>query len=76
MNQVILPPLGEGIEKAMVAFWHCKVGDQVNKDSELVELVTDKASFNVTCDFAGTVKEILVPEGNEVKIGEVLALIE
>ncbi len=76
MAQVILPHLGEGIEKATVAFWHCKLGDQVDKDSELVELVTDKASFNVTSDFSGVVKEILVSEGNEALIGQVLAVIE
>jgi len=76
MHQVILPELGEGIEKAMVAFWHCKVGDTIGKDSDLVELVTDKASFNVTSDFAGVVKEILVGEGEEAKIGQVLAVID
>ena len=76
MPQVILPELGEGIEKAMVAFWHCKVGDPIKKDDELVELVTDKASFNVSADFEGTVKEILVPEGEEANIGQPLAVIE
>lgn len=76
MAQVVLPQLGEGIEKATVAFWHCSVGDRVTKECELVELVTDKASFNVTSDFAGTLKEILVPEGEEAKIGQVLAVIE
>ncbi len=76
MSQVILPELGEGIEKAMVSFWHCKVGDQVQKDSDLVELVTDKAAFNVAADQAGVVREILVQEGEEAKIGQVLAVIE
>ncbi|MCB9772552.1 MAG: biotin/lipoyl-binding protein [Candidatus Omnitrophica bacterium] len=76
MSQIILPELGEGIEKAIVAFWHCRVGDQVKKESDIVELVTDKAVFNVTSDFDGVVKEILVPEGEEAKIGQVLAIIE
>ncbi len=76
MYQIILPDLGEGIQKAMVAFWHCKVGDQVSKDSEIVELVTDKATFNVTADFSGIVEEILVPEGQEAVIGQVLAVIK
>lgn len=73
---VILPELGEGVEKATVAFWHCKVGDRVQKDSDLVELVTDKASFNVSADQEGVVKEIFFKEGDEVKIGEVLAVLE
>lgn len=76
MYQVVLPQLGEGIEKAMVAFWHCKVGDQVYKDSDLVELVTDKAVFNVTADFDGVIKEVLIPVGQEAKIGQILAVIK
>ncbi len=76
MYHVVLPELGEGIEKAMVAFWHCKVGEQVYKDSDLVELVTDKAAFNVASDFDGVIKEVLIPEGQEAKIGQVLAVIE
>ena len=76
MYHVVLPELGEGIEKAMVSFWHCKVGDQVHKDSDLVELVTDKAAFNVASDFDGVIKEVLILEGQEAKIGQVLAVIE
>lgn len=75
MPQVILPELGEGIETAMVAFWHCKVGDRVKRDDDLVEVVTDKATFNVSADSDGIVKEILVPEGEEARIGQALAVI-
>ena len=75
MTEVILPELGEGIKSAMVAFWHCQVGDAVKKDSDLVELVTDKATFNVSSDVDGVIKEILVAEGEEAAIGQVLAVI-
>ena len=76
MNKVIFPELGEGIEKATVACWHTAVGGQVKKDDDLVELVTDKATFNVPADVSGVVKEIHIGEGQEVKLGEVLAVIE
>ena len=76
MPQVFLPELGEGIEKATIACWHYKVGDAVNVDDDIVELVTDKASFNVSAGGKGILKEILVAEGSEARIGEALAVIE
>ena len=75
MHKVVLPELGEGIEKATVAFWHRKEGDQVQADDDIVELVTDKATFNVTAGSSGTLKNILVKEGQDAKIGEPLAVI-
>ena len=76
MNKVILPELGEGIEKATIACWHCKVGDQVKQDDDIVEVVTDKATFNVSSDSAGIMREIFIQEGQEARIGEVLAIVE
>ena len=75
MNEVVLPELGEDIEKATVACWHCRVGDSVKVDDDIVELVTDKASFNVSAGKSGIVKEIRVQEGEEASIGAVLAVI-
>ena len=76
MEYVYLPELGEGIEKATVACWHASIGDRVSKDDDIVELVTDKATFHVPSSAAGTIKEIRFHEGQEAKIGEVLAVIE
>ncbi|MBN1869905.1 MAG: lipoyl domain-containing protein [Candidatus Omnitrophica bacterium] len=76
MKNVILPELGEGIEKALVACWHVNVGERVAGDDDLVELVTDKATFNVSADVSGIIREICVGKGQEVSIGEVLAVIE
>ena len=73
---VKLPELGEEIEKAIVSCWYFKVGDKVKEDDDIVELTTDKATFNVSATKTGTLKEILVKEGEEVKIGETLAIIE
>ena len=71
-----MPPLGEGIEKAVVACWHCREGQRVQKDDDIVELVTDKASFNVPAGCEGTIKKFLVKEGEEARIGDSLVLIE
>ena len=76
MSQLVLPELGEGIVKATVAFWHCKVGDQVQEGDDVVELVTDKATFNVPAPSSGVIKKVLFKEGQDALIGEVLAVIE
>lgn len=76
MGHVVLPELGEGIKCATVAFWHVKAGDFVNEEDDLLEVVTDKASFNVSAGKKGKVKKIYIKLGDEVKVGETLALIE
>jgi 2-oxoglutarate dehydrogenase E2 component (dihydrolipoamide succinyltransferase) len=76
MTKVILPELGEGIEKATVSYWYCKVGDKVREKDDLVELATDKATFNLPSPCSGIVSEILFEEGSTVNIGEVLATID
>lgn len=76
MTKVILPELGEGIEKATVSYWYFKAGDSVKEKDDLVELATDKATFNLPSPSAGTLGEIFFKEGDAVNIGETLALIQ
>ncbi len=76
MTKVVLPELGEGIKKATLTYWYFKPGDKVNEKDDLVELATDKATFNLPSPCSGTLKEILFNEGDEVNIAEVLAVIE
>jgi pyruvate/2-oxoglutarate dehydrogenase complex dihydrolipoamide acyltransferase (E2) component len=75
MKKIVLPELGEGIEKATVACWNVKPGDQVNKDDEVVELVTDKACFNLEAGTTGTVVKIIVAQGEDARVGDTLAVI-
>ncbi|MBI5415224.1 MAG: hypothetical protein HZA29_00245 [Candidatus Omnitrophica bacterium] len=76
MSFVILPELGEGIEKATVACWHFKEGDLVSLDDDIVEVVTDKATFSVSAGASGTLTKILAQDGREVSVGETLGEIE
>jgi len=76
MAYVVLPELGEGIESATVAFWHVKAGDAVAVDQDVVEMVADKATFNVSSGQSGVLKEILAKVGEEIKIGQPLAVVE
>ncbi len=76
MAKVVLPELGEKIEKAVVSFWYFKEGDRVKEKDDLVELATDKATFNLPSPCSGILLEITVSEGDTAKIGDILAVIQ
>jgi len=76
MTKVILPELGEKIDKATVSYWYFKEGEKVNEKDDLVELTTDKATFNLPSPCSGMLSEIFFREGDSVNTGEVLAMIE
>jgi pyruvate/2-oxoglutarate dehydrogenase complex dihydrolipoamide acyltransferase (E2) component len=76
MTKVALPGLGEGIEKATVSYWYYQPGEKVSEKDDLVELTTDKATFNLPSPASGTLTEIFFREGDSVNVGEVLAIIE
>ena len=76
MAELKLPELAEGVNEAVVSFWHFKEGDVIKEGDEIVEMATDKAAFNVPTKVAGTLKKIVANEGDTVKVGSVLAVIE
>lgn len=76
MTKIILPELGEGIKKATVSYWYFKVGERLKENDDLVELTTDKTSFNLPSPSSGVLSEITISEGKEVKVGDTLGLIE
>jgi 2-oxoglutarate dehydrogenase E2 component (dihydrolipoamide succinyltransferase) len=76
MTNVVLPESAEGVNQAAVSFWHHRVGDKVKEKEDLVEMATDKATFNLPSPVTGILKEIRFKEGESVKVGEVIAIIE
>jgi pyruvate/2-oxoglutarate dehydrogenase complex dihydrolipoamide acyltransferase (E2) component len=76
MTKIILPELGEGIKKATVSYWYFKVGERVNEKDDLIELITDKATFNLPSPSSGVISEIIIPEGEIVDVGTVLGVID
>lgn len=69
---VTLPKLGENVLSADVVRILVAVGDRVEADRTLMELETNKAVVELPSPAAGVVREILVAEGSEVKVGQVL----
>lgn len=76
MTKVVLPELGEGITKAIVSYWYFKTGEKVAEKDDLVELATDKATFNLPSPCSGILSEIFFSEGDNANVGEVLGIIE
>ena len=76
MAELKLPELAEGVNEAVVSFWHFKEGDSIKEGDEVVEMATDKAAFNLPSKLSGTLKRITAKEGDTVKVGGVLAIIE
>lgn len=76
MTEVRLPELGEDVKEATVSFWHFEKGGKVQEGQDLVEMTTEKATFNVPAPASGTLSDVLVEEGDVVKVGQVLAIIE
>lgn len=76
MREVILPQLGEGITQATVSYWHFAVGEHVEEGVDLVEMATEKATFNLPSPSTGILKNIYFEEGEIVKVGDILAVIE
>lgn len=74
--EVKLPFLAEESPEATVSFWQVDEGDHVNEGDDLVEMSTSKAVFNVPAPASGTVTEIVAQEGQVVKVGEVLCILE
>jgi 2-oxoglutarate dehydrogenase E2 component (dihydrolipoamide succinyltransferase) len=76
MTEVRLPELAEGVDKAVVSFWHKDIGEMVSKGDDLVEMLTDKATFNVPAPVSGKLKSRDVEEGQEIKVGDIMGSIE
>ena len=73
--EVKIPAVGESITSGVVSVWHKKSGDFVREGDALFTLETDKVSTEIAAEAAG-VLETLAHEGQEVKIGEVVATID
>ena len=74
---VLLPPLGEDApDEARVSFWFSDVGATVTEGDDLLEMVTDKASFTVPAPASGTLVETAAGEGQTIKVGQRLGAIE
>ena len=71
-----LPDIGEGIAEAEIVAWHVKIGDRIEEDSQLADMMTDKATVEMESPVSGVVVELAGEVGDMVAIGSTLAVIE
>ena len=71
-----LPDIGEGIAEAEIVAWHVQVGDTIAEDDPLCDMMTDKATVEMTAPVAGKVVEVAGEIGDLIAIGSVLAVFE
>jgi 2-oxoisovalerate dehydrogenase E2 component (dihydrolipoyl transacylase) len=71
-----LPDIGEGIAEAEIVAWHVAVGDMIEEDQQIADMMTDKATVEMESPVAGKVAKLAGEVGDLIPIGSVLVVIE
>jgi 2-oxoisovalerate dehydrogenase E2 component (dihydrolipoyl transacylase) len=71
-----LPDIGEGIAEAEIVAWHVKVGDRIEEDGKIADVMTDKATVEMESPVTGTILSVAGAEGDMIAIGSALVVIE
>jgi pyruvate dehydrogenase E2 component (dihydrolipoamide acetyltransferase) len=75
LHRIFLPQLGQTMEEGTIEKWHKKEGDVVKAGEVLYDLATDKATLEVESFADGTVRKILVAEGQTVPVNTLVAIV-
>lgn len=75
-SELVLPQLGETVTEGTITRWFKGPGERIEVDEVFYEVSTEKVDSEVPSPMSGIVTEILVPEGDTVDVGTVLALVE
>lgn len=73
---LIVPFLGEGIDKVVISSWHVLENASFQQGDDLVELLADKAIFDLPAPESGRLKKILFKKDQEVAIGQAIGVFE
>ena len=71
-----LPDIGEGIAEAEIVAWHIKVGDRIEEDQPIADMMTDKATVEMESPVSGIVSAVAGEAGDVIPIGSMLVEIE
>lgn len=69
----LLPQISEGTKEAVITAWHVRENGRVEQGEDLVEVTTDKATFDVPSPVTGTLVRILKTEGDAAQVNEAIA---
>lgn len=71
-----MPDVGEGVAEAEIVEWHVRVGDRVEEDQHLVDVMTDKATIDIESPVAGVVTAVAGEVGDVIAVGAMLLVVE
>ena len=71
-----LPDIGEGIAEAEIVEWHVKIGDMVEEDDQIADVMTDKATVEMEAPVSGKILAVAGEAGDVIAIGSMLVEIE
>jgi len=74
--EVKVPVLSESVAEATLLAWHKKVGQQIGRDENMIDIETDKVVLELPAPAAGVITQILKGDGSTVVAGEVIAIID
>ena len=72
---VTMPRLSDTMEQGTVVKWHVKVGDKVASGQVIADIETDKATMEQAVFDEGIIAKLVCPEGKQVKVGDVIAVL-
>lgn len=75
-KDIQLPEIGEGVTEGELVRWLVKVGDEVNADQPIAEMMTDKATVEVPSSVAGKVTALKAKEGDIISVGQAMVTLE
>lgn len=76
IKEIKLPEIADNVHSARLIDVLVSVGDKIEKDTPVADMESDKAAFELPSDVSGTVKEIKVNRGDDVKVGQIVLTVE
>lgn len=71
-----MPKLGESVNEGTITTWLVEVGEHVNEYDPIAEVMTDKVNAEIPSSYTGTIQEIIVQEGETIKVDELICYIK
>jgi len=75
IHKVVLPKFDANITEATLGPWHKREGDRVHVGDVLVDVITDKANFELEAEGEGVLRTIITPEKSQVPLGYIIAIL-
>lgn len=76
MSEIVIPKWGLTVEEVTLVAWLKQVGDHVEVDEPVAEVDTDKVTQELVSQVSGTIVELLVEEGADLKVGDPVARVD